>query len=66
MHKLVVVRHQQEDTIRARVISDHESMPELIQCALCRRLMAAGFRIDLAQDPKPGGDSIRGEFSISD
>lgn len=66
MHKLVVVRNPTEDSIRARVLSDHESMSDLLKCGLCRRLMAAGFRIDLAQDPKPRSDSLRGEFSISD
>jgi hypothetical protein len=53
MHKLVVVRNPTEDSIRARVLSTHESMSDLLKCGLCRRLMAAGFRIDLAQDPKP-------------
>ncbi len=66
MHKLVVVRTPTEDSIRARVLSTHESMPDLLKCGLCRRLMAAGFRIDLAQDPKPRGDTLRGEFSIAD
>jgi len=66
MHKLVVVRNPSEDSIRARVLSTHESMSDLLKCGLCRRLMAAGFRIDLAQDPKPRGDSLRGEFSIAD
>ena len=66
MHKLVVVRNPTEDSIRARVLSNHESMSDLVSCPMCRRLMAAGFRIDLAQDEKPRGDTLRGEFSISD
>ncbi len=66
MHKLVVTRRFEEDSSRVRVISHHESMSDVISCPLCRRLLAAGFRIDLAQDEKPRGDSIRGEFSVSD
>jgi hypothetical protein len=63
-HKLVVINDSQGETNRVRVVSDHESMHDLLECRLCRRLLAAGFRIDLKNDPYPASNRIRGEFGI--
>jgi len=65
-HRLTVVQPLQEESIRVRIRSDHADMSQLLECGLCRRLLAAGFRIDLASDPAPTGNRIRGEFRVSD
>lgn len=65
-HKLLVINHSEGEQLRVRIHSHHDSVAQLLECGLCRRLLAAGFRIDLKQDPAPAGDRIRGEFRISD
>lgn len=65
-HRLLVIHDDQGDSIRVRVVTDHESMSDLLECRLCRRLLAAGFRIDLKSDPNPPMHRIRGEFGIAD
>lgn len=65
-HKLVVINDPKGDSIRVRIVSNHESMHDLLECRVCRRLLAAGFRIDLKNDPHPPSDRIRGEFGVTD
>ena len=65
-HTLTVIQPMQEEQTRVRVRTHHADMPQLLECGLCRRLLAAGFRIDLASDPAPAGDRVRGEFRVSD
>jgi hypothetical protein len=65
-HKLIVIHQADEDNIRVRIRSPHADMRQLLECGLCRRLLAAGFRIDLATDPAPAGSRVRGEFRVED
>lgn len=65
-HRLLVINHPEGDQTRVRIHSHHDSVTQLLECGLCRRLLAAGFRIDLREDPPPASDRIRGEFRVSD
>lgn len=65
-HTLQVINQPDEGVIRVRIRSGHSDMRNLLECDLCRRLLAAGFRIDLATDEAPPSNRIRGEFRVSD
>lgn len=65
-HTLQVLNQPDEGVLRVRIRSDHPDMHALLECGLCRRLLAAGFRIDLATEPAPPSHRIRGEFRVSD
>lgn len=65
-HTLQVINQPDEGQLRVRIRSGHSDMRNLLECDLCRRMLAAGFRIDLATEPTEASHRIRGEFRVTD